>query len=316
MTATLDVSVCIPVYNEKEALRPSILELKAAMDALPYSYEIIVVDDGSDDGCIDDILDLDLRVLRHKKRFGGGVARVTAMRFARGRIILQSDADGTYPGDKIPEMLKTMEHADMVIGARRRESARDWRPARIIMKWIMKSLASVLVGRNIPDLNSGMRAYDRTLGLRYHYLYPKGHSIMSTMTLSFMTEGHRVEFVPIDYRQRLGKSSFHPMRDTYNYLVTTVRTVVNFDPLRVLMPVAAVLFGLALISTIRNLIVVQSLGFVPLALWLSSAFVLVLGILSDQIARLTRQVAGLTNRDIVTADDVEEVPAGKARTEA
>jgi len=83
-----------------------------------------------------------------------------------------------------------------------------------------------------------------------------------------------------------------------------------------LMPVAAVLFGLALISTIRNLIVVQSLGFVPLALWLSSAFVLVLGILSDQIARLTRQVAGLTNRDIVTADDVEEVPAGKARTEA
>jgi len=309
----LDVSVCIPVYNEKEALRSSVLELKTAMDALPYSYEIIVVDDGSDDGCIEQILDLDVRILRHRKRFGGGVARVTAMRYARGRIILQSDADGTYPCTEVPTILKAMDHAELVIGARRSESAQDWRLARVFMKWVMKSIASVLVGRNIPDLNSGMRAYDRKLAMRYHHLYPKGHSIMSTMTLSFMTEGHRVEFVPIDYRRRLGKSSFHPVRDTYNYLVTTVRTVVNFDPLRVLLPVVGILAALALVTTIRNLIVVQSLGSLPLALWLSSAFVLVLAILSDQIARLTRQVAGLTNRDIVGEDDVEEVATAAQR---
>ncbi len=301
----LDVSVCIPVHNEKLALRETIEELRAAMERLTYTYEIIVVDDGSTDGCIDDIVDMGVRIIRHKRQLGGGVARVTAMRHAKGRIILQSDADGTYPCDQIPEILRRMDHADLVIAARRSESATHWRLLRLCMKWILKTLASVLSRRKIPDLNSGMRAYDRRLGLRYAYLYPKGHSIMSTMTLAFLTEGLIVDFVEIDYRQRKGKSSFRPIQDTYNYTVTIIRTVAYFDPLRVLMPVSIFFFFLAVGFTVRDLFYRDIGDMTPLA-WITALIMIVLAIMSDQFSRVSRQIAYMRDDYWTGAEATEE----------
>jgi len=220
----VDVSVCIPVFNEQLALRGTVLEIQRAMDGLDHAYEILLVDDGSTDGCMDQVRDLDVRIIEHRRNLGGGVARVTAIRHARGQLVLQTDADGTYPCDEIPTMLARMKTADMVIGARRRESAPDWRLLRVATKWTLKTLASLLVGRRIPDLNSGMRVYRREVALRYADLYPSGHSIMTTMTLAFLGDGRVVDFVAIDYNLRKGQSSFHPIRDTYNCLAAIVRT--------------------------------------------------------------------------------------------
>ncbi|MBF0368093.1 MAG: glycosyltransferase family 2 protein [Magnetococcales bacterium] len=287
----LDVSVCIPVFNEKSALRETLLELQVMMASLPYSYEFILIDDGSSDGCLETIRDIpDVRIIRHQRNLGGGIARLTGIRRARGRWILQTDADGTYPVERVPEMLKQMEQADMVIGARVRESATDWRWLRIMMKGLLKWLASIMAGYRIPDLNSGLRVYDRELALHYAYLYPPGHSIMSTMTLAFLTDRHRVEFVAIDYNVRKGPSSFHPIRDTYNYFITILRTVVFFDPLRVLMPVVLGFGLVALLFSIRNLILFASLGSVPPLLWLVAFLFFVLAILSDQFSRISRQI--------------------------
>lgn len=288
----LDVSVCLPVYNEP-ALRQTVLDMKKVMDSLPYSYEIVVVDDGSTNDCLSTIKDLDVRVIRHRRNMGGGIARVTAMRYARGRLILQSDADGTYPCTSIPEMLKRMDKADMVIGARNKESAVDWRYVRIVMKWILKTLASVLAGHKIPDLNSGMRVYERKLGLKYAYLYPRGHSIMSTMTLAFITEGLKVDFVETDYLKREGRSSFRPIRDTYNYAITIIRTIVYFDPLRLLMPAVLFCSAVALFFTCRDLILFWRINNVTSVLWLVALVTLTLAVLSDQFARLSRQIAYL-----------------------
>ena len=136
------------------------------MSSLPYSFEIVVIDDGSTDGSLEEIGDLPVRVLRHRRNLGGGVARLTGLRHARGRWILQTDADGTYPVDRVPAMLERMKNgADMVIGARRRESATDWHWLRVFMKWALRSLAGRLAGEDIPDLNSGMRVYDRAAAL-------------------------------------------------------------------------------------------------------------------------------------------------------
>ncbi|RAU21852.1 glycosyl transferase family 2 [Paramagnetospirillum kuznetsovii] len=304
----LDVSICIPVYNEKGALRQCVLDLKEQMDRLPYSYEVIVIDDGSMDGCIETIGDLGVRLIRHRRNLGGGVARLTGIRHARGKIILQTDADGTYPVDKVPEMLEKMKTADMVVGARVRESATDWKPLRIAIKWTLKSLASLLAGRRIPDLNSGMRAYDRDLGMRYAHLYPRGHSIMSTITLAFLTDGLVVKFVDIGYNVRIGKSSFHPFQDTYNYLLTVIRTIAYFDPLRLLMPPALIMFLAAFLFTLRNLVMFASVGTAPLFLWTVAFFVFVLAILSDQAARLSRQLSFNRMSYIYDKEIFEEKP--------
>jgi polyisoprenyl-phosphate glycosyltransferase len=302
----IDVSICVPVYNESLALRQCIQELIAAFSKLPYSYEILVIDDGSTDDCTNQIRDLPIRIIRHKRNLGGGVARLTGIRYAQAPIIFQTDADGTYPCDKVSEILQRLQTADMVIAARNRESATDWHYLRVTLKWLLRAIGGVLAGHKIPDLNSGMRAYNRRLALRYAYLYPKGHSIMSTMTLAFLTEGLKVDFVEIDYRQRLGKSSFRPIQDTYNYFITIIRTIVYFDPLRLLMPVCLVIAAIAAIFTIRDIILFLRINSVTVVSWIASLLVIIVAVLSDQFSRLSRQIAFLSNERVKEDDLIAE----------
>lgn len=290
----IDVSVVIPVYNEKEAVRQCILDIKNRMDALPYKYEMIVVNDGSTDGSMDEISDLDVKIISFSHHRGGGVARVKGMFDANGDVILQTDADGTYPVDNIGEMLKMMETADMVIGARKKEAAESFYFLRVFMKWLAKSIAEILVERKIPDLNSGLRVYKKSIALRYSYLYPRGHSIMSTMTLAFMSEGYRVEFVPIDYRKRIGKSKVHIFSDTYNHFMLIISTLVFFNPLRVLMPIPLLMIAFAIVFTVRDIFRL-GLGPLTILLWVLSAMIIMLAIISEQIMRLARYFAYLSH---------------------
>jgi glycosyltransferase involved in cell wall biosynthesis len=306
----LDVSVVVPVYNERDAVRDCLLELQAIMDTLDYSYEIVVVDDGCTDDSMGMIADLNVRVIHLTRNFGGGFARVVGMAQARGNVILQTDADGTYPTDKIPAILSRMENADMVIGARRREAAKDWRLLRVFAKWVLKTLAGILAGEKIPDLNSGLRAYKRNLAMQYAHLYPRGHSIMSTMTLAFMTEGHVVKFVETEYRSRIGRSTFHPVKDTYQYWFTIIRTIVFFNPLKLLIPVSLFFGSLALIFSIRDLIQ-RNIADTTVLMWTFSILIFILAIVSDQLSRLSRQIHAYfigTRRGDLTVNESKEVP--------
>lgn len=289
----IDVSIVIPVHNEKEAIRECVIELKNKMDSLGCKYEIIVVDDASNDGSLDEISDLDVKVVSFQTRRGGGEARVEGMYHAKGDIILQTDADGTYPVDKIGEILKLMESSDMVIGARIKETQKDFYIIRIFMKWFIKKIAELLVNQKIPDLNSGLRAYKKKIALKYRYLYPPGHSIMSTMTIAFLSEGYNVAFVPIDYRKRIGRTSFHIIKDTYNYLQVTISTVAFFKPLRLLMPIALMTIVFAIVFTIRDIF---RLGLGPLTalLWLIAVLIVILAIISEQIMRLAKYISYLS----------------------
>ncbi len=293
------LSVCVPVYNEKLAIRKTILDISEVIEKLNIKYEIIVINDGSTDDCIKDIEDLRLKIIHLPYRCGGGVARVAGLHYALGDIILQTDADGTYPADEIPKLIKEIQDADMVIGARLRESAKDWHVLRVIMKWLLKSISEKLSGHTIPDLNSGLRIYKKELALRFEHLYPKGHSIMSTMTLAFLTQGYKVKFVDINYHERLGKSSFHPINDTYNYLMTIFQTIANFNPFRILLPVFLFLSFLCIIWGLRNFIISGNIGAVPVLLGISALLVMVLSIISDQLAKISRQIAGNTNLGMI-----------------
>ncbi|MBD3411287.1 MAG: glycosyltransferase [Ignavibacteriales bacterium] len=304
----MDVSVCIPVYNEKLALRKTVLELKEMMDSLDYSYEILIIDDGSTDGCVETIADItEARVVRHKRNMGGGIARMTGIEHAKGDVILQTDADDTYPVDQVPKILEEMKTADMVVGARKYETAVDFRWIRVLIKWFLKTLGGVLAGFKIPDLNSGMRAYDRELARRYFYLYPRGHSIMSTITLAFLSEELIVKFVDIDYRVRKGKSSFRPIHDTYNYALTIVRTVMYFNPFRLMTPLTVVFFAAAVGFTIRDVVEYRNLGDATPFFYIMGLVVFIIGVVSDQFSRMSRQIRQGTEREWYFEKFVEEV---------
>jgi hypothetical protein len=129
-----------------------------------------------------------------------------------------------------------------VVGARRTEAG-TYKLARVPAKWAIRKLAAYLTNTEIPDLNSGLRAFKRSVAQPYLRLLPAGFSYVTTITLAFLSNGHPVKYVPVDYFKRAGRSKFHPFRDAYNYIIQVLRMVMYFNPLRVLMPVALTLLG-------------------------------------------------------------------------
>jgi polyisoprenyl-phosphate glycosyltransferase len=236
-----EVSVVLPVYNEATHLAAEIERIRAGLDQSPFSYEIIVVDDGSTDGSTDQLRQMDgIELVVLPENRGTGTARKVGTRAARGRVVVWTDVDMTYPNDEIPRLVKELEGFDQVVGARTSEQGTH-RFARVPAKWLLRRLASYLAEVNIPDLNSGFRAFRRSVGEQFLYMLPKGFSCVSTMTMAFLANGYSVKYVPIEYRRRSGRSKFHWWRDTRRYLTQIIRLVMSYQPLRIFIPLGIVL---------------------------------------------------------------------------
>lgn len=246
------VSVVLPAFNEEQAMAKVIGDVRAAMESTSLAYEILVVDDCSTDRTALVAKDNGARVVRHAMNRGSGASRRTGILEARGEIIVMLDADGTYHAPSIPEMLKYFPEFDQVNGARTTEEG-TLKPLRVSAKWFIRQLAIYLSGRPIPDLNTGLKAFKRSVMLRYLWVLPDGFSCVTTMTLAFLTNGHPVKYIATPYYRRIGKSKFHPVTDTANYLATVLRMVTYFRPLRVFGPVSLAMLGLGVIKSFYDI---------------------------------------------------------------
>ena len=284
------VSVVIPVYNEEQAIGDDLDLVIETMETTDYDYEIIVVDDGSTDSSAQIVRQRSkVNLVQHPYNRGVGAARTTGIKNAKGDVIVMTDGDGTYPNQDIPRLLAYMEEYDMVVGARRREAG-TLRWLRSPVKHLIRLLASYLVGMKIPDLNSGFRAFRKELAGNYLNILPRTHSWVSTITVAFLSDGHTLKFIPIDYYPRKGKSKFRPVADTYNYLSLVARTIMYFDPLKVFLPVALCLGTVATAKLIRDLLTYRTF-YIPgdtLRVVFIAAQVFVIGLLADLIVRKSR----------------------------
>jgi len=238
----LDVSVILPVYNERGHLKAEIDRVRTALSASSYSFEIIVIDDGSNDGSELDLpLIPDIRLIRHSVNRGSGAARRTGTRAAYGRVVVWTDVDMTYPNDEIPWLVDQLEGSDHVVGSRRTEEG-TLKLLRMPAKWFIRKLASYLTETDIKDLNSGLRAFRRDVALQYIHHLPNGFSCVTTLTMSFLANGYSVTYVPINYFPRAGRSKFHWLKDTRRYILQVIRMTLSYNPLKVFLPVGGVLF--------------------------------------------------------------------------
>jgi glycosyltransferase involved in cell wall biosynthesis len=284
------ISIVIPAYNEEEAIGEDLDLIRATMGASGYDYEVLVVDDGSTDRTAEIVRQRPwVRMIQHPHNRGVGAARTTGVKAAQGDVIVMTDGDGTYPNQDIPRLLALMDRYDMVIGARKREAGSlPW--LRVPAKQFIRLLASYLAETRIPDPNSGFRAFRKEIALQVLDILPRSHSWVATITLAFLSEGHLVKFIPIDYYQRKGQSTFHPLTDTYNYLSLVVRTIMYFNPLKVFLPVSLFLIVVAAIKLVRDFIVYRG-PYVPgvtLMLVLTAIQVGAIGLLADLIVKRSR----------------------------
>jgi hypothetical protein len=194
----------------------------------------------------------------------------------------------TYPNDEIPTLVKELDGYDQVVGARTSERGTA-RVFRIPAKWFIRRLAEYLVEMPIPDLNSGFRAFRCVVARQYLHLLPNGFSCVSTLTMSFLTNGYSVRYIPIEYRERSGESKFHWWRDTKRYLTQVIRMVLTFNPLRVFLPIGTAMIFVALSKLSYDLITKDLYVTTNTLLMIFAAFqVLVIGLLADLIVRVSR----------------------------
>jgi polyisoprenyl-phosphate glycosyltransferase len=252
----LEVSVVLPCYNERDHIELEVKRIRAALEEAGLGYELICVDDGSSDGTRELLQSIGgIRTILLPRNQGVGTARRIGTQQARGQVVVWTDADMTYPNDRIPELVAQLDDTyDQVVGARRTEAG-TYRLARVPAKWAIRKLASFLTNTDIPDLNSGLRAFKRSVAEPYLRLLPSGFSCVTTITLAFLSNGHQVKYVPVDYARRAGRSKFHPLKDAYNYLLQVLRMVMYFNPLRVLMPVALTLLAATFVKATVDLVV-------------------------------------------------------------
>ena len=285
----LDVSIILPVYNEVEHLKQEVDRIRAAMEASDYSYEIIVVDDGSSDGSGRAAESIGgLRVIRFLQNRGSGSARKAGTTAARGRVTVWTDVDMTYPNDTIPQLVKELDGYDQVVGARTTEQG-TMKSLRVPAKWFIRRLASFLTKTKIPDLNSGFRAFRTDVARQYLRHLPPGFSCVTTMTMTFLSGGYSVKYVPIEYGKRAGRSKFHPINDTRRYGIQVVRMVLSYNPLRLFLPTGFALLAFGLGKLVYDIARYDFHVTASTLLILFAAFqVFSIGLLADLVVRVSR----------------------------
>jgi glycosyltransferase involved in cell wall biosynthesis len=246
-------SLIIPAYNEQNGILPVLDELRATLNAAACEYEIIVVNDGSTDDTGKLLRPYKgIRLVEHRRNCGYGASLKTGIRNAKHDWIVITDADGTYPNDRIPHLVSLTEQADMVVGARIGANVR-YSNLRKIPKWFLVRFAQWLTRSKIPDLNSGLRVFRKSIVERFLTILPNNFSFTTSITVAMLMNNYAVHYEPIDYHARVGKSKIKPIRDTLRFVQLILRTGVYFAPLRIFMPLAGIFFAGFLISLLHNL---------------------------------------------------------------
>ena len=277
------VSVIIPAYDEAAHIVPGLEEVRRALESTDWEYEIIVVDDGSADNTAEAALGAGVRVLQHRRNRGYGSALKTGIAAARYGWILITDADGTYPTESIPALLERGADNDMVVGARTGKSVQI--PlVRRPPKWFLSKLAGYLAGQKLPDLNSGLRLMRKSMIRRYEHLLPSGFSFTTTLTLAAACNGHNLEYVSIDYHARLGQSKIRPYH-AYEFTLLILRTIVFFNPLKVFIPLGAVVMAAGLMKFAYD-VTQNNLSESAIFTMLTAMLLWAVGLLADQNARI------------------------------
>jgi glycosyltransferase involved in cell wall biosynthesis len=301
-----EISIIIPAFNEELAVRETVNELRKLLEVTEFQAEIIVVDDGSTDRTAREAKAAGARVIQHRSNRGYGASLKTGIIAASNDIIAITDADGTYPAKFLPQMVREIEHADMVVGSRTGSDV-NIPISRMPAKWFLRIMANYVANSRIPDLNSGLRVFRRDVAMQYFAILSDQFSFTTTITLALMCDKYAVTYIPIDYRKRQGKSKIVPW-DAGSFAILIFRVAMLFRPLRVFIPLAILCIAYGITKASVDMFRDPNISASAILAFVSSLILVFTGMLGDAVAtRLGRfnqyAVAGVRPKEYVEIND-------------
>jgi polyisoprenyl-phosphate glycosyltransferase len=237
------VSLVIPCKNEAGGIGKTVSEIHEVFAKHDWDYEIIVVDDGSSDNSAEEAVAAGAHVLVHERNIGYGSSIMDGINIARFPAVAIMDADGTYPAEELPSMLRRLETSNLVVGAR------QWReenttPMALMFRRLLYWVILYLTSQKAPDFNSGLRVFWRDEIRKFQHLLCPTFSFTTTMTLLYMITYRNVQFVPIHYAKRIGRSHVNYFRDalrtlTFVLLIANLFRIYRLTAMVIAMMVAA-----------------------------------------------------------------------------
>ncbi len=203
MENNVEVSIVVPVYNERDNVEALYSALKSALQSMSCSHEIIMVDDGSSDGSYTVLSrlaheDVSLKIIRFRRNFGQTAAMSAGFDYAKGDIIIPMDGDLQNDPADIPRLVeKIHEGYDVVSGWRR--DRKDTFVTRKIPSLLANALISRLTGVHLHDYGCTLKAYRREV-LDGINLYGEMHRFVPALASQF---GAKVTELPVNHFPRM-----------------------------------------------------------------------------------------------------------------
>jgi glycosyltransferase involved in cell wall biosynthesis len=215
----MKLSVVVPVYNEAENLAPLVAELESVLSCMEQPFEVIIVDDGSNDGSTEVLRGLHqekswLKVIRLKRNFGQTPAVAAGLNYARGEVIVPMDGDGQNDPRDIPRLLaKLGEGFDLVCGWRLPRQDPYW--SRQLPSHMANNLISWITGVKIHDYGCTLKAIRKEIAKDLR-LYGEMHRFIPALADE---RGARIAEIQVHHRPRRHGQSKYGLARTLRVLL-------------------------------------------------------------------------------------------------
>ncbi len=276
MNSKTELSIIIPVFNEEESILELIAEIHGVMKDSTADYEVIFIDDGSNDDSYDKIrslADKDSRIIgvRFRRNYGKAAALSEGFRISRGKTVVTMDSDLQDDPAEIPALMEKLNEDYDVISGWKKSRKDPW--TKKYPSKIFNLVTRIMSGIRIHDFNCGLKIY-RSEVVKTVKVYGELHRYIPVLA---KLAGFRVSELVVNHRPRkFGKTKFGASRFLKGFLdLTTVLFLGKFDrnPLHFFGILGGVLFLSGLV--INGYLTIQWFG----GVWIGNRPILFLGIL-------------------------------------